>query len=126
MALDPIEFHWASVTRAQETGNPAVLGYLPQTTPFFSSALTAMHHRWDLPFLTPFDGVLTEEQTAAKLNTYLFPVRTLLSVSALEMYARCPFRYFLTVAWAFRKRRPRTASDDSTARPRDFAACDLA
>ena len=116
-ALDPIEFHWASVTRAQETGNPAVLGYLPQTTPFFSSALTAMHHRWDLPFLTPFDGVLMEEQTAAKLNTYLFPVRTLLSVSALEMYARCPFRYFLTVVLGL------SAQDDPeqllTIRPRD-------
>ena len=72
-ALDTIEFHWASVARSQETGNSSLLGYLPGTAPFFSSALTAIHQRWDLPFLTAFDGVLTEETTTTKLNTYLFP-----------------------------------------------------
>lgn len=95
-ALDAIEFHWASVTRAQETGNPTALGYLPTTAPFFSSALAAVHQRWDVPFLTVYDGVLTAEAAITNLNTHLFPERLLLSVSALETYARCPFRYFLT------------------------------
>ena len=95
-ALDDMEFHWASVVRAQETGNPSVLGYLPNAAPFFSSALTAVHQRWDLPVLTAFDGVLTDEPITTKLNSYLFPLRMILSASALEMYARCPFRYFLT------------------------------
>ena len=116
-ALDTIEFHWASVARAQETGNSSILGYLPGTTPFFSSALTAIHHRWDLPFLTAFDGALTTATVTTKLNTYLFPVRLLLSASALETYARCPFRYFLTAVLGL------SAQDDPeqllTIRPRD-------
>jgi ATP-dependent helicase/DNAse subunit B len=95
-ALDAIEFHWASVARAQETRNPTVLGYLPTTSPFFSPALTAIHQRWDVPHLTAYDGVLTTDATIAKLNAHLFPERMLLSASALETYARCPFRYFLT------------------------------
>ena len=116
-ALDTIEFHWASVTRSQETDNSSLLGYLPGTAPFFSSALTAIHQRWDLPFLTAFDGVLTEETTTTKLNTYLFPERMLLSASALETYARCPFRYFLTAVLGL------SVQDDPeqllTIRPRD-------
>jgi ATP-dependent helicase/DNAse subunit B len=95
-ALDAIEFHCASVARAQETSNPTVLGYLPAASPFFSSALTAVHQRWDVPHLTAYDGVLTTEATVARLNAQLFPERILLSPSALETYARCPFRYFLT------------------------------
>ncbi|MBM4256029.1 MAG: hypothetical protein FJ147_09045 [Deltaproteobacteria bacterium] len=95
-ALDTVEFHWANVARAQETSNPTVLGYLPETTPFFSSALTAIHQRWDVPHLTAYDGMLTTDATIAKLHTHLFPERMLFSASMLETYARCPFRYFLT------------------------------
>ena len=119
-ALDAIEFHWASVARSQETGNSSLLGYLPGTVPFFSPALTAIHQRWDLPFLTAFDGVLTEETTTTKLNTHLFPARTLLSASAMETYARCPFRYFLTAVLGL------SVQDDPeqllTIRPRDRGA----
>ena len=79
--------------------------------------LTAIHQRWDLPFRTAFDGVLTEETTTTKLNTYLFPTRMLVSVSALETYARCPFRYFLTAILGL------SVQDDPeqllTIRPRD-------
>lgn len=116
-ALDAIEFHCASVVRAQETHNPTVLGYLPTTSPFFSSALTAIHQRWDVPHLTAYDGMLLTETTIAKLNTHLFPERMLLSPSALETYARCPFRYFLTSVLGL------ATQDDpeqlSTIRPRD-------
>jgi ATP-dependent helicase/DNAse subunit B len=116
-ALDAIEFHWASVVRAQETGNPAVLGYLPETMPFFSAALTAVHQRWEVPLLTAYDGVLTTAVTITSLNTYLFPERMLLSASGLETYARCPFRYFLTTVLGL------SAQDDPeqllTIRPRD-------
>ena len=95
-ALDSIEFHWASVARARETSNPSVLGYLPEATPFFSSALNAVHQRWDRPLLTAYDGVLMEESTKTVLNSHLFPTQVSLSASALETFARCPFRYFLT------------------------------
>jgi ATP-dependent helicase/DNAse subunit B len=94
-ALDAIEFHCAKVAQAQETHNPAVLGYLPATMPFFTSALTALHQRWDVSHLTPFDGMLAEETVKQRVHSALFPTSLRLSPSALETYARCPFRYFL-------------------------------
>ncbi len=95
-ALDAIEFHCAKVEQAQETHNPAVLGYLPMTLPFFTATLTAVHQRWDVPHLTPFDGMLEAETVKQRACAHLFPTNLRLSPSALEAYARCPFRYFLS------------------------------
>jgi ATP-dependent helicase/DNAse subunit B len=52
--------------------------------------------RWDTPALTVFDGIIVDYAIRALLHRHLFPAGTILSASALETYARCPFRYFLS------------------------------
>jgi RecB family exonuclease len=94
-AIDTIDFHLASVEQTLATGEPTSLGYLPMTAPFFSRALHAAHQRWDVPQLTVFDGMIENQSARTVLHERLFPSREILSASALETYARCPFRYFL-------------------------------
>jgi RecB family exonuclease len=94
-AIDAVEFHLACVEQTLTTGDPAPLGYLPTTAPFFSRALQAAHQRWDVPQFTPFDGMIENESARTVLHRHLFPNGVTLSASVLEAYARCPFRYFL-------------------------------
>jgi hypothetical protein len=94
-AVDAIEFHLASIELARITGEPVPLGYLPASAPFFARAVSAARQRWDTAVLTAFDGMLEDASVRARLLDYLFPRGLLLSASALETYARCPFRYFL-------------------------------
>lgn len=95
-AIDTIEFHLGSVEQALATRDPASLGYLPIVAPFFSRCLYAAHQRWDTMSFTAFDGIIEDEQARVRLRQHLFPTGLLLSASALETYARCPFRYFLS------------------------------
>lgn len=94
-ALDASEFHLASIERARVREDTTLLGYLPLGIPFFSQGLAALHERWDAPRLTPFDGMIENTVTLSAVQRRLFPMGMTLSASALEMYARCPFRYFL-------------------------------
>jgi ATP-dependent helicase/nuclease subunit B len=97
-AIDALEFHLASVEQALVMGASTPLGYLPTTAPFFARALHAAHQRWDVAKLTAFDGLIENESARTALHGHLFPRGMILSASALETYARCPFRYFLSVA----------------------------
>lgn len=94
-ALDASEFHLASIERARAREDTTSLGYLPLIVPFFPQALEALHERWEIPRLTPFDGMIEDEAVLLAVHRRLFPVGMTLSASALETYARCPFRYFL-------------------------------
>jgi ATP-dependent helicase/nuclease subunit B len=94
-ALDASEFHLASIERARARQDTTLLGYLPMGIPFFSQARVALHERWDAPRLTSFDGMIENTVTLSAVQRRLFPMGMTLSASALEMYARCPFRYFL-------------------------------
>ena len=96
-AIDAIEFHIASVEQALATKDPVPLGYLPTVAPVLSRALDAAHQRWDTPQLTAFDGMIEDESARTQLHQRLFPAGMLFSASALETYARCPFRYFLSL-----------------------------
>jgi ATP-dependent helicase/DNAse subunit B len=94
-ALDTSEFHLASIEHARARENTTLLGYLPLAIPFFSQAREAMQKRLGDPRLTPFDGMIEHDATLSAVQHRLFPRGMTLSASALEMYARCPFRYFL-------------------------------
>lgn len=94
-ALDASEFHLASIERARAWENPTLLGYLPLAIPFFSQAREAIQSRWGASRLTPFDGMIEDTAMLSAVQRRLFPMGMTLSASALEMYARCPFRYFL-------------------------------
>lgn len=95
-ALDSMEYHLRSVTRAVASGDAALLGYLPILSPFFSSAFHATRQRWRDARLTMFDGMIEDERVREKLYAALFSTGVHLSASALETYARCPFQYFLS------------------------------
>ncbi len=95
--LDTLELHLACVERAKSTGSPQPVEYGLQTLPFFAPAARAMFQRLELPQLTAFDGLIEAEAVQTTLRQHLFPHGLRLSASALESYARCPFRYFLSV-----------------------------
>lgn len=95
-AVDRIEYHLLRVGQAIASNDPAPLGYLPVLSPFATRAFHAVRQRRMSARLTRFDGVLEEADIKEKVRQYLFPRGIRVSASALEMYARCPFRYFLT------------------------------
>jgi ATP-dependent helicase/DNAse subunit B len=95
-AVNAVEFHLASVKQAIVSGDSTPLGYLATITPFFARALQAVRQRWDIPLLTAFDGMIEDKTARIQLHERLFPTGLRLSASALETYARCPFRYFLS------------------------------
>ena len=95
-ALDLIEYHLLSVGHALASGDPAPLGYLPTVSPFSMSAFQALRQRRHGEHLTPFDGMIESNSVRMQVQRHLFPAGLRLSASALETYARCPFRYFLT------------------------------
>jgi ATP-dependent helicase/DNAse subunit B len=96
-AIDLIEYHLLSAGHVQATGDPAPLGYLPEVSPFGAAAFRAAQQRWQVERLTSFEGMLESDDARARVQQSLFPAGLRLSASALETYARCPFRYFLTV-----------------------------
>lgn len=119
-AIDALEFHLASVEQALAEGSPTPLAYLPTVAPFFSHALHTMQQRWDAPSLTACDGMIEDEMVKAVLQQRLFPAGTVLSASALESYARCPFHYFLNTVLGLT---PREEPEQMlTVRPRDRGA----
>jgi len=95
--LDALELHLMCVERAKSTGSPQPVEYGLQTLPFFAPAARAMFQRLEMPQLTAFDGLIETEAVQTTLRQHLFPHGLRLSASALESYARCPFRYFLSV-----------------------------
>jgi ATP-dependent helicase/DNAse subunit B len=95
-AVDLIEYHLLSAAHAVASGDSTSLEYLPMSSPFFSAALHATRQRWEVERLTAFDGMIEDEGVKEKLRQTLFPTGLRLSASALETYARCPFRYFLS------------------------------
>jgi ATP-dependent helicase/DNAse subunit B len=105
-ATDPLEFHLAQAALARAQGNLAPLAYLSTFSPFFPSALAAQIRRSGEITFTEFDGVLQSEKAKALLQEKFLSARrgtarrgtapAVLSPSALETYARCPFRYFLS------------------------------
>lgn len=95
-AMDVIEYHILSAGHALASGDPTPLGYVPVLSPFFAGAFHAVRQRWHTEQLTPFDGMIEKVDVRERLQQYLFPSGLRLSASALETYARCPFRYFLT------------------------------
>lgn len=95
-AMDLTEYHLLSAAHAVASSDAAALGYLPNFSPFFSSALLALRQRWRVDQLTVFDGMIEDQVVQNKLLRFLFPTELSLSASTLETYARCPFRYFLS------------------------------
>jgi ATP-dependent helicase/nuclease subunit B len=95
VALSLPEYDRGLVHAALDAGTRAPVAALEAATPSFARAIVARRMRWGSA-LSPFDGVMHQEQalrSAARQSAFQ-PGRAV-SPSALEMYAACPYRYFL-------------------------------
>ncbi len=90
-ALDEGEYHLARLDEDCESA----LRCLERLSPVFRAAREAHASRHAIPRLTPYDGALLGEQAHEILRQCFHPARVMLSLTALEDYARCPFRYYL-------------------------------
>ncbi|MBM4041380.1 MAG: hypothetical protein FJ290_23000 [Planctomycetes bacterium] len=90
------EYDLSAALAALKAKRAAELGYLAALSPTFPSALRAEASRWGERAFTPYDGVLKAKAALAALRDLLGPAPWRMPPTALERYAACPFRYFLT------------------------------
>lgn len=93
-ALVPLEYDLAAFRDAAEAAQPDALLYLTQVTPFFAQALESETARWQTPEFTKYDGVIPPHTSGPAIAANLFDDSGI-SPSRLEMYANCPFSYFM-------------------------------
>lgn len=74
-----------------------VTASLAAVTPAFGRAFVARDNRWSRTY-TPYDGVMTDADAIARAAALAFGRERPVSPSRLEMYATCPYRYFLRYA----------------------------
>lgn len=91
-ALDLREYDLVSFA-GNGTGKP-LTEYTARISPSFRRALALERQRWGKSEFGPYDGRLQREELLEYLRQNTFPARTRISPSRLEMYAKCPFRYF--------------------------------
>jgi len=94
-SLSPAEYDRgiikAAASGALDQGVAAIAGI----SPAFGRAVAARHSRHGRT-LTAYDGVMLEPAAlAAALQSSAFAQGSLVSATRLEMYAECPYRYFL-------------------------------
>jgi RecB family exonuclease len=89
------EYDLAATLEAVALGDASPLGYLGRLSPTFGSALRAEERRWGERRFTEYDGVLRSKAALAALAERLGPMPWHLSPTELELYASCPFRYFV-------------------------------
>lgn len=96
-ALDLLEYDLGRADEVVQGRGLAPLNYLSSLSPFFSRSLRAEGERWGKRSFTDFDGVLQGAKAQAYLRQRYPKERTIFSPTRLEIYARCPYRYFLEV-----------------------------
>jgi RecB family exonuclease len=80
---------------ATSGASPAAVSAIGEEAPAFAAAVRARRERWSAQ-LTAFDGVVhSDEAAAAAAARSPFAKGDAVSASRLEMYATCPYRYFL-------------------------------
>lgn len=94
-SLSTAEYDRGLVRLATTGEEPAAVGALGDDTPSFAAAFRARRDRWSAA-LTPSDGIMrSEASVAAAGERSPFRKGDAVSASRLEMYATCPYRYFL-------------------------------
>lgn len=94
-ALDVLEYDLLQADRLVAGSSRSSLNYLPALSPFFDSALVAEAARWGQKTFTNYDGMLEDLWSRTQLDRRFGDNRTSFSPTALECYARCPFRFFI-------------------------------
>lgn len=94
-ALDLLEYDLSQADEVVKGQDLATLSYLSSQSPFFSRSFRAEAKRWGEKLFTEFDGFLQGRRPRAYLRR-LYPVKdTVLSPTRFEIYARCPYRFFI-------------------------------
>lgn len=94
-ALDLLEYDLSQADKALVGKGLTPLGYLSSLSPFFSRSFKAEAERWGERLFTEFDGFLQSRRAQAFLRRLYPEKNTVLSPTRLELYARCPYRFFL-------------------------------
>ncbi|MGQ9694656.1 MAG: PD-(D/E)XK nuclease family protein [Thermodesulfobacteriota bacterium] len=94
-AIDEQEFDLAQIGKALQGQNSRPLIYLFHLFPNLARAKRLAQLRWGMRLFTEYDGCLSAETAQRYLREKHLLVGRILSATKLEMYAACPFRYFL-------------------------------
>jgi RecB family exonuclease len=97
-AIDDTEFDLATL-ESLFTATTSVKGrarYLVATNPHLGRALRARYARWQTSALTPNDGLVKPGALARAALEAHHPTKRPFSPTALEQYAACPYRFFLS------------------------------
>jgi len=89
------DYDLAVASAAVRAGRADELACFAALSPTFASARLAEERRWGEAAFTPYDGVLSRREALDALAALLGEPPWKLPPTALEEYARCPFRYFL-------------------------------
>jgi hypothetical protein len=89
------EYDLAVVREALASREAGGLGFLAEVSPTFAAALHAETLRWGEKVFTEYDGVLRDPDALAALERRLGAAPWPLRATAIELYASCPFRFFL-------------------------------
>jgi ATP-dependent helicase/DNAse subunit B len=95
-AIDDAEYDLALLNRLESQGqeSPGAARHLITTNPYLSRALKTRYQRWHREW-TPSDGLLRASGAAgAVISKHALDSRSF-SPTALQNYARCPYRFFL-------------------------------
>jgi ATP-dependent helicase/nuclease subunit B len=95
-AIDQAEHDLAVLDRleARREESPGAARYLVTVNPYLARALRARYQRWGRSW-TSADGLLSRSETVRTImGQHTLGVRTY-SPTALQNYARCPYRFFL-------------------------------
>lgn len=96
-SLSPAEYDRGLVKAAIANGDSAAIEALAADSPAFGLAVKARLARWGTS-LTPYDGVMVSHDALERAAEAAFARTKPVSASRLEMYATCPYRYFLRYA----------------------------
>lgn len=97
-AIDDTEFDLATIDslfRAQGVVKGRAR-YLVTTNAHLARALRARFGRWQTSGWTPWDGLVNPKPAARQALERHLPANRLFSPTSLELYAACPYRFFLS------------------------------
>lgn len=94
-AIDEQEFDLAQIGKALQSHNSKPLVYLLRLFPNLAQTKKLAQLRWGMRLFTEYDGCLSSERAKRLLREKHLLAGRIHSPTKLEMYAVCPFRYFL-------------------------------
>ena len=102
-ALSDAEYDRGLLKAMLDGTHPAAAAAIATDSPAFGRAIEARAARWSTS-LTAFDGVMHSRQAIARAASLQFGRERAVSPSRLEMYAACPYRYFLKYVLGIQQR----------------------